>query len=626
MTTAEIRTLADLPFHVAGRHPKPALVGRCIPDGIDVSSSRQFFEQIRDFSLGLKGIGVGPGDRVALICETRPEWMVADLGLLTAGAVTVPIYPTLPAERICYILADSGARTVVVSDEEQAAKVRTIRSRLDDLHTIVVIDAESGRAEVEPSSTREVGFADVERQGHRRLMQEEGLAREFKEAAAAISKDQLATIIYTSGTTGDPKGVMLTHGAIVANVIDADTMITVSDADDALSFLPLCHALERQVVYLYLYKGVTVTFAESLETVARDMSRVGPTVMTGVPRVFEKLRARILDAVSQAPPLRQRLFGWAIGVGLQRARAVLEGRELSLTTRLQHGLADRLVLSKIRERTGGRLRFVVSGGAPLAVTVAEFLFAAGIPVLEGYGLTETAPVLTVNPEGAPRLGTVGKALPRVELRIAHDGEILARGPNLMLGYYQQPEATAEVIRDGWFHTGDIGHLDDDGYLRITGRKKELLVTAGGKNIAPQPIEQRLKQDPLVAEAVLIGDRRHFVSALIVPEFAAAAARVSLPAETDPVTLVVRDDVRALFEAVIERVNAGLPRYEQIKNFALVPTEFSVVSGELTPTLKVRRRVVAEKYHEAIEGLYVAAPAEGAGFGAAGAPSRRVVRR
>jgi long-chain acyl-CoA synthetase len=603
MTTAEIRTLADMPFHVAGRHPKPTLVGRCTPGGIDVSSSREFFEQIRDFSLGLKRLGVGPGDRVALICETRPEWMVADLGVLTAGGVTVPIYPTLPVERIRYILADSRASTVVVSDEEQAAKVRAIHPRLDALATIVVIDAESCVAEVNSSLIREVSFADVAREGHRRLMQEEGLARQFKEVAAAIAEDQLATIIYTSGTTGDPKGVMLTHGAIVANLVDADKMIALSDADDALSFLPLCHALERQVVYLYLYNGVTVTFAESLETVARDMSRVGPTVMTGVPRVFEKLRVRILDAVSEAPLMRQRLFWWALGVGLQLARAEIEGREPSLATRLQHGLADRLVLSKIRERTGGRLRFVVSGGAPLSIVVSEFLFAVGIPILEGYGLTETAPVLTVNPEGAPRLGTVGKALPRVDLRIADDGEILARGPNLMLGYYEKPEATAEAIRDGWFYTGDLGHLDEDGYLHITGRKKELLVTAGGKNIAPQPIEQRLKQDSLVAEAVLIGDRRPFVSVLIVPELSVAIARLSLPVETDLTVLVVRDDVRALFEVVIEHVNAELPRYEQIKKFALLSTEFSVATGELTPTLKVRRRVVVERCREVIASLY-----------------------
>ena len=608
MATAEIRTLADLPFHVAGRYAKPALVGRCTPDGIDASSSREFFEQIRDFSLGLKGIGVGSGDRVALICETRPEWMVADLGVLTAGAVTVPIYPTLPADRIRYILGDAGVSTVVASDAEQAAKVRSIRSQLAGLDRVVVIDAESSGAEIDRASAGEVSFGDVERQGHRRLMQEDGLAREFKEAATTIAEDHLATIIYTSGTTGDPKGVMLTHGAIVANVVDVDTMITVSDADQALSFLPLCHALERQVVYLYFYKGVTVTFAESLDTVARDMIRVAPTVMTGVPRVFEKLHARILDAVSQAPPLRQRLFRWALRVGLRRARAGLEGREPTLATRLQHGLADRLVLSKIRERTGGRLRFVVSGGAPLSVTVGEFLFAVGIPALEGYGLTETAPVLTVNPESRPRLGTVGKALPRVELRIADDGEILTRGPNLMLGYYQSPEATAEAIQDGWFHTGDIGHLDDEGYLRITDRKKELLVTAGGKNIAPQPIEQRLKQDPLVGEAVLIGDRRRFVSALLVPDFSEAAARVSVAADTDPATLVERPDVRTLFETVVERVNAELPRYERIRKFALLPTEFSVASGELTPTLKVRRRVVAEKCREVIDSLYGEAPA------------------
>ena len=608
MTAAEVRTLADLPFHVAGRYPKPALVGRCTPDGINVASSREFFEQIRDFSLGLKGIGVGPGSRVALICETRPEWMVADLGVLTAGAVTVPIYPTLPADRVRYILADAGVSAVVASDEEQAAKVGSVRSLLPELETVVVIDSESGGSEAGAGSG-DVSFAEVCQQGHRRLMQEEGLAREFKEAAAAIPDDQLATIIYTSGTTGDPKGVMLSHAAIVANVVDSDTMITLSDTDEALSFLPLCHALERQVVYLYLYKGVTVTFAESLDTVARDMVRVGPTAMTGVPRVFEKLHARILDAVSQAPPLRQQLFRWALRVGLRHAKAQREGRDAGFATRVQHGLADRLVFSKIRARTGGRLRFVVSGGAPLSVTVGKFLFAVGIPALEGYGLTETAPVLTVNPEDRPRLGTVGKALPRVELRIAADGEVLARGPNLMLGYYQNPEATAEAIQDGWFHTGDIGHLDQDGYLSITDRKKELLVTAGGKNIAPQPIEQRLKQNALVAEAVLLGDRRQFVSALIVPDFAETAARVSISADTDPVALIERPEVRRLFDAVVEEVNAELPRYEQIRKFALLPTEFSVESGELTPTLKVRRRIVTDRYSETIEGLYTAASTE-----------------
>ena len=596
MVEAQVRTLADLPFHVSGRYPKPLLIRRCTPDGYEESSSRQFFEDIRDFGLGLAGLGVRPGDHVALICETRPEWLVADLAILTIGAVTVPIYPTLPPNLIGYILADAGAHVVVASDAEQAGKIREVRAEVPELREVIVIDAES-------LGEGERSFAEISQRGHERLMHENGLGREYKEAAGKIAADQLATIIYTSGTTGNPKGVMLTHGAIVANIVDADVLITPTDSDEALSFLPLCHALERAVVYLYLYKGVTVTFAESLDTISRDLVRVKPTIMTGVPRVFDKLHARILDAVSEAPAIRQMLFRWAIGVSLERSRAELDGREPSFLVRIQHGLADRLVCAKIRERVGGRLRFVVSGGAPLSRTVAEFLFAVGIPALEGYGLTETAPVLTLNPERAPRLGTVGKALPRVELRIAEDGEILARGPNVMLGYYRQPEATAEALKDGWFHTGDIGHLDDDGYLTITDRKKEILVTAGGKNVAPQPIEQRLRQHPLVGEAMLLGDGRRFVAALIVPDFAALRTRVGDSGESDLATLVERPDVKPLYDDIVNGVNLDLPRYEQLKRFALLPAEFSQASGELTPTLKVKRRVVADRWKDVIEGLY-----------------------
>ncbi len=596
MPEAEMRTLADLPFHVSGRYPKSSLVRRCTPDGYEESSSRQFFEDIRDCALGLAGLGVRPGDHVALICETRPEWLVADFGILTIGAVTVPIYPTLTPSLIGFILADAGARVVIASTAEQAEKIREVRAEVPDLQEVVVIDAEA-LAEGERS------FAEIRERGHGRLMHENGLGREYKEAARAIGEDQLATIIYTSGTTGTPKGVMLTHGAIVANVVDANTLVAPHDTDEALSFLPLCHALERSVVYLYLYKGVTVTFAESLDTIARDMVRVKPTIMTGVPRVFDKLHARILDAVAKAPAFRQMLFRWAIGVSLERSRAKLDGREPSFLVRAQHGLADRLVCAKIRERVGGRLRFVVSGGAPLSRTVAEFLFAVGIPVLEGYGLTETSPVLTVNPEHAPRLGTVGKALPRVELRIAEDGEILARGPNVMLGYYRQPEATAEAIKDGWFHTGDIGRLDDDGYLIITDRKKEILVTAGGKNVAPQPIELQLRQHPLVGEAMLLGEGRRFVAALIVPDDAALRSQVGDSGETDLATLVERSDVKTLYDDVVSAVNADLPKYEQLKRYALLPTEFSQATGELTPTMKVKRRVVAERWKDVVEELY-----------------------
>ena len=594
MPESQISTLADLPFHFVGRFPRPTLVRRCTAQGFDTYSSNDLFDRIRTLSLGLAAIGVKPGDRVALMSDSRPEWVIADLAILTAGAVTVPIYPTLPAEPAGYILADSGAEVAIVADEVQAAKVRQVRPELPQLRELILIDGED-----DAGLDGETTLAAVQARGHQRLMTEDGLARRYKEAAAAIDAEQLATIIYTSGTTGDAKGVMLTHGAIVANLIDVDSVVHFKETDEALSFLPLSHAFERTTVYMYLFKGVEVTFAESLETVARDMVQVRPTVMTGVPRVFEKLHARVHEMVAKAPAIRQRLFHWALGVGGARVRAARGGGRPPLLA----GLADRLALSKVRDRTGGRLRFVCSGGAPLPVHVAEFLLAVGIPVLEGYGLTETAPVLTTNPLDAARPGTVGLPLPRVELRIAEDGEILARGPNLMRGYYGKPEATAEAIRDGWFHTGDIGSFDDGGYLVITDRKKELLVTAGGKNIAPQPVEQRLKQHVLVAEAVLIGDRRPYVTALLMPDFAALAAALGEPPADDREALLGRSDVQGLYDPVVAAVNAGQPAYEQIKRYRLLPAELSIDGGELTPTLKVKRRVIAEKWGDLIDDLY-----------------------
>ena len=599
MACPEISTLAGLPFHVAGRYPKPALMRRCTAGGFDVWSSRELFEQVRDLSLGLAALGVEPGSRVAVVSDSRPEWVIADLAILAGGAVTVPIYPTLPPAQVGYVLADAGAVAVVASDETQAAKVRAVRPDLPGLRALLVIDAPADA----PARERETTCAAVRAAGRERLMREDGLARAWKEAASAIEPDRLATIIYTSGTTGDPKGVMLTHGAVIANLADVDTLVSVDDRDDALSFLPLSHAFERAVVYQYLIKGSAVTFAESMETVARDMARVRPTVMTGVPRVYEKLQARVLENVAQASPLRQRLFRWALRVSGACGAAARAGARPPLADRIGYPLADRLVLSRVRERTGGRLRLVLSGGAPLPVPVAEFLFAVGIPVLEGYGLTETAPVLTLNPEDAPRLGTVGKALPRVELRFADDGEILVRGPNVMRGYYGKPEATAAALEGGWFHTGDVGRLDEAGYLVITDRKKELLVTASGKNVAPQPIEQQLRRSPLVGEALLVGDRRPFVAALIVPDVAALAAAVGAPADADRSALVSREDVRRRFDAIIDAVNAELPRHEQIRKYALVPAELSVATGELTPTLKLKRRVVAARWRDEIEALY-----------------------
>ena len=597
-----IRTLAELPFHVSGRYPKPILIRRCVGDRLVDRSSRELFDEVRDLSLGLEDLGVGPGDRVAILSDSRPEWTITDLAILTAGAVTVPVYATLPANQVGYILAHAGARIVVAADEAQAAKVRQERHRLPALERVVVIDREAD------ATGDETLWGDIVERGHRRLMVENGLGRRYKERAYAIEPDTLATIIYTSGTTGRPKGVMLSHRNFVVNVLDIDALVTITDDDTALSFLPLSHAFERMIVYLYLYKGATIAFGEAFATLGRDMQRVRPTVLTGVPRVYEKLRARIVDAVAAAPRARQGLFAWAVGVGHAAATARLAGREPGALTRLQLPLADRLVLAKIRDRTGGRLRFVVSGSAPLGRDVAEFLFAIGVPVLEGYGLTETSPVLSANPLEAPRLGSVGKVLRSVQLRIAADGEILARGPNVMVGYYDDPEATAATIRDGWFHTGDIGRLDADGYLSITDRKKELLVTAGGKNVAPQPIEALLKRDPIVAEAVLVGDRQRFVAALLIPDFDILEQRLSgRGADVSREALVSRADVRELFQPIVDRANTELASYEQVKSFALLPAEFSVDSGELTPTLKVKRRVVAERWTSVIEALYAAPP-------------------
>ena len=632
MTEPNIRTLAELPFHVSGRFSKPVLTGRCVGDQVREWSNRQLLDEVRDLSLGLEALGVRPRDRVAILSDSRPEWVISDLAIVTSGAVTVPVYPTLPANQVGYILAHSGARVVTVADEEQAAKVRAARKDAPGVEAIVVFEpvasaagvvapdaadargsepggpeeggsgeaasdasgGEAGASEAEAETPlRQYSLAEIMERGHHRLMTEDGLDRIYKERAHGIEPDALATIIYTSGTTGHPKGVMLSHRNFLANVADVNQVIGISEDDTALSFLPLSHAFERTTVYMYLYNGATFIFAESLETVGRDMQQVRPTVMTGVPRVFEKLRARVVAAVAEAPRVRQALFAWATGVGHASASARLGGRKPGLLTRLEAPIADRLVLSKIRARTGGRLRFVCSGSAPLSREVAEFLYAVGLPVLEGYGLTETAPVLTVNPLGAARIGTVGPPLARVELRIADDGEVLARGPNIMMGYYENPDATAECIREGWFHTGDIGRMDEDGYLSITDRKKEILVTAGGKNVAPQPIEALLKRDPIVAEAMLVGDRRPYVSAVLVPDAPTLEQRLAASGIASG----------GLDDLVRRQANAELASFEQVKRFALLPAQFSIDGGELTPTLKLKRRVVTERWQDVIEGIY-----------------------
>ena len=598
---ADVRTLADLPFHVMGRFPRELLVGTCRGGRVEGLSSQAFFEHVRDLSLGFGALGITAGERVAIIAESRPEWLMVDLAVLAAGAVTVPIYPTLSAAQARYILADSGARLVVVSTRLQLDKIQEVRHQLPALEAIVLIEA----AAAAPSSPSVITLTDVSARGHARMTAEWGAGREFREAARRLAPEALATIIYTSGTTGEPKGVMLTHANLVANLKAGANVLDVSQDDVALSFLPLSHAFERLVAYVYLLCGVTLIFAENFDTIGRDILLVKPTLVTGVPRVYEKIHARIMEKGTSGSPAKAALFRWAIRAGTARAAATLRGRTPGVLERLQAAMADRLVFAKIREGVGGRLRYLVSGSAPLPGSIAEFFQGIGLPIIEGYGLTETAPILAVNPPDAPRVGTVGRALPGVELRIAPDGEILARGPNVMIGYYNKPEATADALREGWFHTGDIGTIDAEGYLRITDRKKDVLVTSGGKKIAPQPIEAVLKRSPLVAEAIVLGDRRHFAAALIVPDFPALERRLKdlgrPPADRD--TLVTRDDVIALYQEIVDALNRELSQFERLKKIALLPVEFTIETGELTPTLKVKRKVVEEKYRSAIDALY-----------------------
>ena len=595
----DLHTLADLPFHVLGRHPKPLLVAQVRNGAVEGQSTRDWFDRVRDVALGLATFGVGRGDRVAIVSESRPEWLVADLAILSLGAVTVPVYSTLTAAQACYIVNDSGARLAFVSTGEQLDKLQRVRHELPALEAIAVFEP------VAQASPSIVTLDEVARRGHARMLGGWGVAREFRDQAKTVRPADLATIIYTSGTTGEPKGVMLSHGNLISNLAAGHGVVPVNEDDISLSYLPLSHSFERLVSYVYLAHGVTIVFAETMDTIGRDMTIVRPTVMTGVPRVYEKFQARIMEKGHTLPQPRRTLFHWGVNVALAKGRATTQGRQPSGVLALEAAIAERLVFSKIRDGVGGRLRVLASGSAPLPLGVAEFFAGIGLPITEGYGLTETSPIVSANPLDAPKLGTVGKPVQDVEVRIAADGEILVKGPNVMQGYHNLPDDTAAVLRDGWFHTGDIGTLDADGYLTITDRKKDLLVTSGGKKVAPQPIEATLKRSPLVAEAVLLGDRRRFVAALIVPEFGALERRLQELGrpDGDREALVKRDDVIALYAEIVDGINRGLAQYETNKKFRLLPREFTIASGELTPTMKVRRKAVEQTWAGEIESLY-----------------------
>lgn len=599
---AEPRTLNELFFGAVDRFAgRPVAMRRKIEGRWTALSYRDLLERVQDASLGFRTLGVRSGDRIAILSENRPEWAITDYAALALRAVDVPVYPTLPPRQIEYLLRDSGAVAICLSTREQLAKVAEVRARLPDLRHVIVFD------EGAPAGA---GAADGVLEFGRLLASgREARARfpEWRAEALRAEPGDLATIIYTSGTTGDPKGVMLSHGNITSNVVTCLTLLALSEADECLSFLPLSHIFERMVGhYAMLHRGVVINYATSNETVAAEMAEIRPTIVAAVPRLYEKIYQRVLDQALSGSALKRRLFLWARASAERWVDHVLAHRRPPPALALKKAVADRLVFAKLKRRTGGRIRFFVSGGAPLSAEIAKFFHAAGLPVIEGYGLTETSPVITVNNPEWIKLGTVGRPIPGVEVRIAPDGEILTRGPHVMLGYYQLPEATREAIDpDGWFHTGDIGTLDEDGFLRITDRKKDLIVTAGGKNIAPQPIENLVKTSKFVSNAVMLGDRRKFPIMLVVPNFEALrawAAQQGLTAPDDRALLAL-PQVADKMDREVRKQLRDLAQFETPKKLLLIPTDLSIEAGELTPTLKVKRRVIERKYAAEIEALY-----------------------
>ncbi|MBW3627985.1 MAG: long-chain fatty acid--CoA ligase [Gemmatimonadetes bacterium] len=593
----ENNTLTRLFFHVVDQLAGPAALR--YRDGADWKSipHAEVERRVTRFAAALDSLGVGAGDRVAILSENRPEWAIADFAVLALGAADVPIYATLPPNQISYILRDAGAKVICVSTVEQLTKITAIRHEVPSLRAVVLFDDPRGSEGV-------LSYASLLEQGEKRL--DGGALSDFRQRALAIPPDALATLIYTSGTTGEPKGVMLTHFNIASNVeaVRRHHVLDLKPGDVALSFLPLSHSFERMVDYYYWGSGATIAYVDSVDKVAESLIEAQPHVVAAAPRVFEKIYGKVMGATG----VKRVLVRWAKRVGESGVAERIAGRR-SGPRGAAEKLADRLVFSKLRARTGGRIGAFISGSAPLSADIARFFWAAGIPVLEGYGLTETSPVLTVNRPGAVKLGTVGQPLPGTELRISAEGEILARGPQIMKGYWNRPDATAEVIdEEGWFHTGDIGTLDSQGFLTITDRLKNLLVTAGGKNIAPQPIENQVAMSPHIAQVVMLGDKRPFASLLVVPDFEnlGSWARSNGIDTADRAALAADPRVREFLQQEAFSRLHGLARYEMPKKIAVLANEFTIESGELTPSLKVKRRAVEEHYADVIEALYAGA--------------------
>jgi len=589
-----VDTISQIILNTVRSYPKEDLIlfkkeGAYVP-----ISTQDFGNDIKYLSLGLKDLGHQAGDKLIILAENGPKWIMTDFANLCSGGITVPIYPSLVPEQIKYIIDDSDAKIVVCSSQELWEKLKTVKNELTKVTHFISFQSEI------PEGV--LSLNDVMRKGKRIADEKTDL---FEKTALEVKPDDVASIIYTSGTTGIPKGVILTHDNFTSNIKTLAFLVEFTHKDMVLSFLPLSHVLERMCTFAFLYKGCSIAYAESVETVADNLMEVQPHIMVSVPRLFEKIYAVVMDNVLESPALKRKIFFWAVKTGKEYGKRKLQKQSIPGLLRLKRNLADKLVFSKIIEKTGGRVRFFVSGGAPLPKEIADFFYALGLVVLEGYGLTETSPVIAVNTFENMKFGTVGHPIPGIDVKIAEDGEILTKGPNVMKGYYKKEAETKEAFEGGWFHTGDIGHLDEDGFLVITDRKKDIIITSGGKNVAPQQIENLIKRSPYISNVVVTGSTRKFISALIVPDFEKLEeyARLLNITYKNKIELVKNKEIVSFILAEINKCTPNLAPYEKVKKIVLLYREFEEDKGELTPTLKVKRKIVEEKYRDLIDSMY-----------------------
>jgi long-chain acyl-CoA synthetase len=579
-----LRTLNDIFLKLADRRGAPVMRHREAIDWVSISTE-ELYRKVIGVAQALEQWGIGKGDRVAILSENRPEWTITDFACLAIGAVVVPIYATLTDRQTAALLCDAGVRAIAVSTQLQLDKVLSIRDQTFVEKIIVMDHAETAHA-----------------YSMSRLMNQGPAARmpDFEARARSIQPEDLATIIYTSGTTGTSKGVMLTHGNMASNIACSLEGFGIGEGEVSISFLPLSHVTARHVDFAMLYHGVTLAYCPHLERLPQALAEVQPSIFVAVPRVYEKIYAQVLQRTKKPPA--SAIYQWAIRVGKKYEPHVLKGETPQAAS---WQLANKLVYSQVRAGIGGRIKLFISGGAPLGRELADWFATIGIRIHEGYGLTETSPVIAVNTPRDHKLGTVGKPLPNLEVRIADDGEVLVRGPSIFGGYWKKPEETQAAFEGGWFRTGDIGNLDADGFLSITDRKKDLIKTSGGKFIAPQPIENSLKLNPLVGTAVVLGDKRKFPAVLISPHFLLLEewAQVNGVAFTSRADLVANPKIQELYSGIVTELNQNLARFEQLKKVILVDEEFSAAAGTLTPTMKVRRRGIEEHYRDQIEKIY-----------------------